>query len=839
MEDRRQWKRRRLDYPEITEITPNGLDPLACARSEIDHDYGARNGLSAEVTSRVGEAALIEADNLAGPTRVCYGMLENLPILATATAAVINSPTLVSAYLNETGIVQRSSDGACVGKLEDRALQCLFKLHNEDHVEIQFMLKTVACQGYRNQRARPVALASAIIYGSEDLSDDAGEFLDRCDYVLQDPFGCEHNVPYKNPHCLSTLFETPRMTFELQSPEVGHNKFTLSNSLQALKTTGDLPEWSQPGALKTELHRHQKQALWFFIMREHSENTKHIWQARTLIDGSSTYINDITGSYQSTPPPVWNGGILADEMGLGKTLQMISLIVADRELQQQPQEPHYGSTANSHMTTLVVVPLPRKFHLHPSALSWGRHHRKSRLTGNTSSACPDVVLTTYQTWRRIILDEAHIIRNRTTTSSAISELRAISRWAITGTPIQNSFADIGGLLRYLRFPPYDNAKLFDQDIIEFFRRGDIEEGARRLKALCRPIMIRRPTSVIVLPPRQDLVKAVEFSAEERREYLKIENSLQELPNDMVSYSAEVHISMSTIQLINKLRLFCNLGVCSITTIPVVGGQIVANRSERKTSAETLVTSKVALGGTDCVVCYQIIDAPDIPSTAGNSPYAYYSECCKLYCSSCAVLVNYQTTRGFSCCQKSRCVLHPLFPEMVQEARNDPLPPDICPTETSKIRALVQEILSCLPEKSVVFSFWATSLTVAQKALTAAGIRCVRIDGTISLSNRERTIQEFREDEGIKVILVTISCGGVGLDLTIASRAHLLEPQWNPAIEEQALSRVHRMGQRRRVVTMRYVMKDSIEESVASVRGKKQLLIELLPQTAQSQYLDGK
>ncbi len=195
MEDRRQWKRRRLDYPEITEITPNGLDPLACARSEIDHDYGARNGLSAEVTSRVGEAALIEADNLAGPTRVCYGMvglvafvfasrqlkliigvlqLENLPILATATAAVINSPTLVSAYLNETGIVQRSSDGACVGKLEDRALQCLFKLHNEDHVEIQFMLKTVACQGYRNQRARPVALASAIIYGSEDLSDDAG-----------------------------------------------------------------------------------------------------------------------------------------------------------------------------------------------------------------------------------------------------------------------------------------------------------------------------------------------------------------------------------------------------------------------------------------------------------------------------------------------------------------------------------------------------------------------------------------------------------------------------------------------------------------------------------------
>lgn len=170
--------------------------------------------------------------------------------------------------------------------------------------------------------------------------------------------------------------------------------------------------------------------------------------------------------------------------------------------------------------------------------------------------------------------------------------------------------------------------------------------------------------------------------------------------------------------------------------------------------------------------------------------------------------------------------------------------------------------------------------MAQRSLAAAGIRCVRIDGSDSLLSRERTIQEFREDEGIKVILVSISCGGVGwvclaalqyleltetrLDLTVASRVHLLEPQWNPAIEEQALSRVHRMGQHRPVVTMRYVMKDSIEEvrypslpcinhvrycvtgsfptdfelqSVASVKGKKQLLIELLPQTALDLHLD--
>ncbi|KAI0976554.1 hypothetical protein F4678DRAFT_413738 [Xylaria arbuscula] len=742
-------------------------------------------------------------------------------------------------------------------------MKCLFGFRNGDDIEIQFMLKTVAGKSYRKRAARPAGLASAIIYGPKDLSDDVGDFLDRCDYVLQDPFSCEHNVPYKNPHCLSTLFETPRMTFELCSPEPGHPEFFLSNSLQALETTGDLPEWPQPAALKTELHRHQKQALRFFIDREGPKKMKHIWENKKLIDESSTYFNVITGSYQDAPPPNWNGGVLADEMGLGKTLEMISLIAADRELQRQPQEYQSASTASSPISTLVVVPLSLisvweyqlNYHLHPSTLSWGRHHRKSRLVRDLNSTYPDVVLTTYQTvqaeykykcksdsiifghqWRRIILDEAHIIRNKTATSSALSELRGISRWAVTGTPIQNSFADIGGLLRFLRFAPYDSAKSFDEDIIEFFRKGHTEEGARRLKALCHPIMIRRPMSIISLPDRQDCIKTVEFSLEERREYQNIENSLRKSPSHGASYSSEAHSSMSAIQLINKLRQYCNLGVCLITA-PTVSWQTSVTTPESEVSVNTAVISKVALGNTGCKECGQIIDIPISHNNADSSPFVYYSACCKLYCGSCAELGNYQTTSGFSCCKESSCVLRPLPLKVVQEARDEQPLANFHPVETSKIRSLVKEILSFPREKNVVFSFWTSSLTLAQRSLAAAGIRCVRIDGSDSLLSRERAIQEFREDEGIKVILVSISCGGVGLDLTAASRAHLLEPQWNPAIEEQALSRVHRMGQRRPVLTIRYMMKDSIEESVASVKGKKKLLIELLPQTALDQYLD--
>lgn len=101
--------------------------------------------------------------------------------------------------------------------------------------------------------------------------------------------------------------------------------------------------------------------------------------------------------------------------------------------------------------------------------------------------------------------------------------------------------------------------------------------------------------------------------------------------------------------------------------------------------------------------------------------------------------------------------------------------------------------------------------MVQRGLDSAKIRHVRIDGTVNAPARQRTLDQFQSMDDIKVILMTISCGGVGLDVTAASRVHLLEPQWNPAVEDQALARVHRMGQRKPVVTIRYIMRDSIEE----------------------------
>ena len=111
-------------------------------------------------------------------------------------------------------------------------------------------------------------------------------------------------------------------------------------------------------------------------------------------------------------------------------------------------------------------------------------------------------------------------------------------------------------------------------------------------------------------------------------------------------------------------------------------------------------------------------------------------------------------------------------------------------------------------------------------LVDSGIKYTRIDGKTTLPRRTEAVRSFQADPLLRVILVSITRGGAGyvdyyltvasvaylfrLDLTAASRAYLLEPHWNPMIEEQALCRVHRIGQKRNVTTIRYLIRDSFE-----------------------------
>ncbi|CAI7827320.1 unnamed protein product, partial [Closterium sp. NIES-53] len=128
-------------------------------------------------------------------------------------------------------------------------------------------------------------------------------------------------------------------------------------------------------------------------------------------------------------------------------------------------------------------------------------------------------------------------------------------------------------------------------------------------------------------------------------------------------------------------------------------------------------------------------------------------------------------------------------------------------------------------KSVVFSQFTRMLDLVYERLQAAGIKCCRLDGRTKLSLREKAIAEFNrvDDDSPTVFLVGLRAAGVGLNLTAASRVFLLEPWWNPAVEQQAMDRVHRIGQENPVDVVRMVAADSIEERMLVLQERKRAI----------------
>ncbi|KAG6054530.1 hypothetical protein E4U17_003720 [Claviceps sp. LM77 group G4] len=222
------------------------------------------------------------------------------------------------------------------------------------------------------------------------------------------------------------------------------------------------------------------------------------------------------------------GGLLADDMGLGKTLQSVSLVLTNRK-------PEKGSPGwkkafeNVVKTTLVVAPLSliRQWE-HEIADKVARaqglkvlvHHGPQRTKDFKELAKYDVVVTTYHIlvsefgkadeagkdakvgcfglhWWRVILDEAHTIKNRNAKSTkACYALRSEYRWCLSGTPMQNTLDDLQSLVRFLRIKPYDDLKQWKEHIDTPLKNGRGHIAIRRLHSVLRCFMKRRTKDIL-------------------------------------------------------------------------------------------------------------------------------------------------------------------------------------------------------------------------------------------------------------------------------------------------------------------------------------------------------
>ena len=146
--------------------------------------------------------------------------------------------------------------------------------------------------------------------------------------------------------------------------------------------------------------------------------------------------------------------------------------------------------------------------------------------------------------------------------------------------------------------------------------------------------------------------------------------------------------------------------------------------------------------------------------------------------------------------------------------------------SSKIEALIDAMSDATADghKCIVFSQWTGFLDLVEPELHEQNMSFVRLDG--STRDRGAVVRAFQADDGPPVILSSLKAGGTGLNLTAADHVFLLDPWWNPAAEDQAADRAHRIGQTRPVTVYKIIAKDTIEEGIVQLQQKKRQLSEM-------------
>ncbi|PZU15513.1 MAG: hypothetical protein DI622_12495, partial [Chryseobacterium sp.] len=140
-------------------------------------------------------------------------------------------------------------------------------------------------------------------------------------------------------------------------------------------------------------------------------------------------------------------------------------------------------------------------------------------------------------------------------------------------------------------------------------------------------------------------------------------------------------------------------------------------------------------------------------------------------------------------------------------------------QSRKMDALVADVLAAAAagDKSIVFSCWTTTLDLIGLHFQGNAITFDRIDGDYGISQRQKVLDRFQNDPVISTLIMTTGVGAFGLNIIAANRVFLVEPQWNPSVEEQAVGRTIRIGQQKAVHVTRYIVRGTVEEDIQKFR----------------------
>ncbi|KAF9242263.1 SNF2 family N-terminal domain-containing protein [Melanogaster broomeanus] len=551
------------------------------------------------------------------------------------------------------------------------------------------------------------------------------------------------------------------------------------------------------------------------------------------------------------------GGILADDMGLGKTIQTLTRIVDGRAKKSDKAEGWAASTLVICPVALVSQWAAEISHM-AVGLRVIEHHGQSRTTDPLKLKQAHVVVTSYPTvaseyaafapaakdesrskpkskskvvanasdsessdgftkklvankrgvgsggktkdalfqvkWFRIVLDEAHNIKNRNTKAAlACCELEGKFRWCLTGTPMQNTVEELYSLIKFLRIRPLNDWQTFNEQIAKPAKSGRPGRALKRLQVVLKAVMLRRTKTQVIngkplleLPERILELVECSFNDTEKEFYRRLETRMTSEVDKLVR--AENVNYTHVLVLLLRLRQACNhpsLVSKDYRADKDADEPKAANDEEDDADLVAMFGQMGMSGARKCQLCQTLLPAGD-----------------DSHCKEC-LLVAKTAERAI--------------------ATNSKLPP-----ESAKIKKIL-EILKMIDERSegvektIVFSQFTSMLDLLEPFLDAQGIKHVRYDGSMPKDKREASLEKIRDSKSTRCILISFKAGSTGLNLTACNNVILVDMWWNPALEDQAYDRAHRYGQMRDVNIYKLMIPHTVETRILQLQDAKREL----------------
>lgn len=445
-------------------------------------------------------------------------------------------------------------------------------------------------------------------------------------------------------------------------------------------------------------------------------------------------------------------------------------------------------------------------------------------------------------WNRTILDESHIVRAKDSQNwQAAMSLTSTYRWAVTGTPYNNGVSDLQSLANFLRIAPYDRSDWW-------LKFGTNDSAVAIWREQC---MLRRTKEILNLPPITHEVIQCPFSPAEQTLYNYIKGVAMKryLQYRVATGRNKLQMFGSMLSHMLKLRQVCD------HPLLLLGRYFTRPLSTLSQSSSTYIEGSLA--EQSCIGCGKGFEKA-IPEQDDGSKMIQVTEtvidppmlrCGHRCCRSCYIECSNARSRKSPLTTCDYCVLcrewkrsicsltsaaedieDPASDE-VQVELTTPTFPIIGDVMISSKIAHLLEVLSHVchqtststtkAPKIVIFSQWTTSLDILEHVLTKTGFGVVRYDGDVAtIERRNSYVREFQNDPSKQIFLASLQAGGLGLNLAVANTVILYDAWFNPATEDQAVDRIHRLGQQDNVRVIHLVTPDTIEVDVSRIQQRK-------------------